>query len=136
MPPETSETSLRGFAHSLLQDSESIFALTPSALGWLIHESGFELISREVRLALTQMGVSTRSPVQGLSRVKLKESQTLSTCSLRVSVLTVPQATHPMASNIKSVGPQLRHVSAVLLFPADFPLVPPVRAPPSSLTSG
>lgn len=29
MPPEASETSLRGFAHSLLQESESVFALTP-----------------------------------------------------------------------------------------------------------
>lgn len=73
MPPEASETSLRGFAHSLLQESESVFALTPWASGWLVHESGFELISREVRPALTQTGVSTRSPVQGLSRAELRE---------------------------------------------------------------
>lgn len=136
MPPKASETSLRDFAHSVLQESESVFVLTPWASGWLVHESGFELISREVRPALTQTGVSTRSPVQGLSRAELRESQTLSTHSLRVSVPTVPRPTHPMASNIKSVGPQSRHVSAVLSFPADFPLDLPVRAPPSSFTSG
>ena len=46
LPPKASETSLRDFAHSVLQESESVFVLTPWASGWLVHESGFELISR------------------------------------------------------------------------------------------
>lgn len=75
--------------------------------------------------------MSTHSPVQSLSGAELRESQTLSTHW--VSVPTLPQPTHPMASNIKSAGPQSRHVSALLLFPANFPLVPPGWAPPMSL---